>query len=95
LASQLDVDSSGIILAQVQEASSMPPERETIMLNLALSILNRLHNEEGQDLAEYGLLLGFLAVVVMIAVATLGYYLLAYWSLLAEAIGVWTGGAAG
>jgi Flp pilus assembly pilin Flp len=65
------------------------------MLNLSLSILNWLYNEEGQDLAEYGLLLGFLAVVVMIALATLGYYLLFYWGTLAEAVGVWAGRAAG
>jgi Flp pilus assembly pilin Flp len=65
------------------------------MLILSLSILNWLYSEEGQDLAEYGLLLGFLAVVVMIAVAALGYYLLFCWGTLAEAIGVWTGGVAG
>ena len=65
------------------------------MLILTLSILNWLKNEEGQDLAEYGLLLGFLGVVVMIAVATLGYYLLAYWGALALAIGVWTGAGVG
>jgi Flp pilus assembly pilin Flp len=62
---------------------------------LYLNIRNWLNNEEGQDLAEYGLLTGFLAVVVMIAVATLGYYLLAGWGALALAIGVWTGGGFG
>ena len=61
----------------------MPPERWTIMLALYLSVINWLHNEEGQDLAEYGLLLGFLAVVVMIAVALLGDSLLAYFNVLA------------
>jgi Flp pilus assembly pilin Flp len=71
----------------------MPPEGRTIMLILTLNILNWVKREEGQDLAEYGLLLGFLAVVVMIAVATLGYYLLDYWSTLSLAVGVWTGGA--
>jgi Flp pilus assembly pilin Flp len=65
------------------------------MVMLSLNILNWLRNEEGQDLAEYGLLLGFLAVVVMIAVATLGYYLLVCWGTLAEAIGVWTAAGAG
>jgi Flp pilus assembly pilin Flp len=67
------------------------PERETVKLIMALGVLNWLRSEEGQDLAEYGLLLGFLAVVVMIAVATFGYYLYAYLSMLAEAIAVWVG----
>ena len=61
---------------------------------LCQSILNWLQSEEGQDLAEYGLLLGFLAVVVMIAVATMGYYLLASWHMLAGSIGVWLGASA-
>jgi Flp pilus assembly pilin Flp len=64
------------------------------MLIMALSVLNWLRREEGQDLAEYGLLLGFLAVVVMIAVATFGYYLLAFWSMLAESLGAWTAAGA-
>jgi Flp pilus assembly pilin Flp len=65
------------------------------MLALCLSIRNWLKSEEGQDLAEYGLLVGFLAVVVMIGLATLGYTLLFYWGTLAEAIGAWLAGAAG
>jgi Flp pilus assembly pilin Flp len=73
----------------------MPPERGAIVLMLTLRMLDWLKAEEGQDLAEYGLLLGFLDVVVMIAVATLGYYLLAYWDTLVLAVGVWTGGGAG
>jgi Flp pilus assembly pilin Flp len=81
-------------LAQVRVALSMPLERWTMMLALYLNIRNWLKSEEGQDLAEYGLLLGFLAVVVMIAVATLGYYLLFCFGTLAGTVGVWTGGGA-
>lgn len=73
----------------------MPPKGGAIVLMLALRILDWLKADEGQDLAEYGLLLGFLAVVVMIAVAALGYYLLAYWETLVLAVEVWTGGGVG
>jgi pilus assembly protein Flp/PilA len=66
-----------------------------MMLNLYLSIRNWLNSEEGQDLAEYGLLLGLIAVVVMIAVALLGDSLLAYFNVLAAAVEGWSGGAAG
>ena len=65
------------------------------MLLLYLNIRNWLDSEEGQDLAEYGLLLGFLAVVVMIAVATLGYYLLFFWGTMAETIAVWSAAGVG
>jgi Flp pilus assembly pilin Flp len=65
------------------------------MLILTLSILNWLKGEEGQDLAEYGLVLGFLAVVVMIAVATLGYYLLFFFGSLAGTLAPWMGGGFG
>jgi pilus assembly protein Flp/PilA len=57
---------------------------------LLLGIRNWLSNEEGQDLAEYGLLLGLIAVVVMIAVALLGESLLAYFDVLATAVAGWT-----
>jgi Flp pilus assembly pilin Flp len=57
---------------------------------LFLSVRNWLNNEEGQDLAEYGLLLGLIAVVVMIAVALLGESLLAYFSVLATEVAAWT-----
>jgi pilus assembly protein Flp/PilA len=57
---------------------------------LFLSVRNWLNNEEGQDLAEYGLLLGLIAVVVMIAVALLGESLLAYFDVLDTAVAGWT-----
>jgi pilus assembly protein Flp/PilA len=66
-----------------------------MMLNLYLSIRNWLNGEEGQDLAEYGLLLGLIAVVVMIAVALLGDSLLAYFNVLAAAVEGWSGGSTG
>ena len=66
-----------------------------MMLNLYLNIQNWLNTEEGQDLAEYGLLLGLIAVVVMIAVALLGDSLLAYFSVLAAAVEGWSGGGTG
>ena len=65
------------------------------MLNLYLSIRNWLNTEEGQDLAEYGLLLGFLAVVVMIAVMLLGDSLLGFFDVLASAVEGWAGVATG
>jgi pilus assembly protein Flp/PilA len=63
-----------------------------MMLNLHQNIRSRLNPEEGQDLAEYGLLLGFIAVVLMVAVALLGDSLLAYFGTLATAVEDWAGG---
>jgi Flp pilus assembly pilin Flp len=60
-----------------------------------MSIFNWLHNEEGQDLAEYGLLLGFLAVVVMIALATFGYYLLFFYGTLTGTLEAWWAASVG
>ena len=67
----------------------MPPERWITMLVLYLSIRNWLSAEEGQDLAECGLLLGFLAVVVMIALVTFGYYLFFFFGTLAGTLAAW------
>jgi pilus assembly protein Flp/PilA len=66
-----------------------------MMLNLYLSIRNWLNAEEGQDLAEYGLLLGLIAVVVMIAVVVLGESLLGYFDVLAASVDGWSGGGVG
>jgi pilus assembly protein Flp/PilA len=66
-----------------------------MMLNLYLSMQNWLNAEEGQDLAEYGLLLGLIAVVVMIAVVLLGESLLVYFNVLAASVDGWSGGGAG
>ena len=65
------------------------------MLNLYLNICSWLNTEEGQDLAEYGLLLGLIAVIVMVAVAALGDSLLALFNRLADAVASWSGGGTG
>jgi pilus assembly protein Flp/PilA len=46
-------------------------------------------SEKGQDLAEYALLLGLLALVVIIAVTVLGTNLNQLFSELASAVGTW------
>ena len=46
-------------------------------------------SEKGQDLAEYALLLGLLALVVIIAVTVLGTNLNSLFSELASAVGTW------
>jgi pilus assembly protein Flp/PilA len=66
-----------------------------MMLYLYLKVQNWLNTEEGQDLAEYGLLLGLIAVVVMIAVGLLGDSLLGYFNVLAASVEGWSGGGAG
>ena len=65
------------------------------MLSLYLYIRNWLNAEDGQDLAEYGLLLGLIAVIVMVAVAVLGEGLLALFNSLAESVASWSGGGTG
>ena len=62
------------------------------MMNRYLSKLERLKNEEGQDLAEYGLLLGLIAVVVMVAVAAIGGSLFEIFDFLTTSAEGWTGG---
>lgn len=62
---------------------------------LYLYVFNWLKSEEGQDLAEYGLLLGLIAVIVMIAVAALGDSLLAYFTSIAASVSAWSGGGTG
>jgi pilus assembly protein Flp/PilA len=65
------------------------------VLILYLYVSSWLDSEEGQDLAEYGLLLGLIAVIVMIAVAALGNSLLAYFNRIAAAVAAWSGGGTG
>ena len=43
-----------------------------LMLQKYLEFRNGLTNEEGQTMAEYGLLLALIAVVVIVAVTALG-----------------------
>ena len=46
-------------------------------------------DEEGQDLAEYALLLGLIALVVVIAVTTLGTNLTTVFTNMAATVGGW------
>jgi Flp pilus assembly pilin Flp len=65
------------------------------MLKLYLNILNWLNSDEGQDLAEYALLLGLIAVIVMAAVVLLGEQLFAFFNYLQGEVGGWIGGGGG
>jgi Flp pilus assembly pilin Flp len=63
--------------------------------------VNRLESEEGQDLAEYALLLGLIAFVVMVAVVALGRNLTIVFNAageavegVTEAVAAWVGGGA-
>ena len=63
--------------------------------------VNRLKGEEGQDLAEYALLLGLIAFVVMVAVVALGRNLTIVFNAaseavegVTEAVAAWVGGGA-
>jgi pilus assembly protein Flp/PilA len=42
------------------------------MLSILNARLGQIEREEGQDMAEYGLLLALIAVVVVVALVTLG-----------------------
>jgi len=46
----------------------------------------RLSNEEGQTMAEYGLIIALIAVVVIAGVTLLGNNLNALWAVLSDAI---------
>lgn len=62
------------------------------MLELYLKILNWVRSDEGQDLAEYALLLGLIALVVLLAVTALGGNLNTLFESMAAEIGTWFGG---
>ena len=62
---------------------------------LFLHVFNWLNSEEGQDLAEYGLLLGLIAVIVMVAVAALGDSLLGLFDRLAASVAGWSAAGTG
>ena len=66
-----------------------------MMLILYLNIRNWLYNEEGRGLAGYGSLLGFIAAVLMLALALLGGYFLAYLGTTGTAVAGWSGGGIG
>ena len=59
------------------------------MLALYVYIRNLLHREEGQDLAEYALLIGLIALVGMVAVILLGENLSTLFSQLGSEVGTW------
>jgi Flp pilus assembly pilin Flp len=65
------------------------------VLILCLRALTCLNSEEGQDLEEYGLRLGKIAVIVMVAVTALGDSFLAFFEGLAAAVEAWSGGSTG
>ena len=60
------------------------------MLNLYLRVRNWFHREEGQDLAEYALLIGLIALVVILAVTFLGGQLSALFSRIGSHVASWT-----
>ena len=59
------------------------------MQQLYLRVRNWLTREEGQDLAEYALLIGLIALVVLIAVTLLGENLSTLFSRIASEVGDW------
>jgi pilus assembly protein Flp/PilA len=59
------------------------------MTELYLAIRNMIEREEGQDLAEYALLIGLIALVVILAVTLLGQNLSELFSELASEVGTW------
>lgn len=59
------------------------------MLALYLWIRNWLKRDEGQDLAEYALLIGLIALVVFAAVAILGTNISSLFQNLADTVGSW------
>ena len=61
------------------------------MLYLYLWIKNWLQREEGQDLAEYAILIGLIALVVMIAVIALGTNLSDLFGQFGTEVGTWFG----
>ena len=61
------------------------------MQQLYLRVRNWLTREEGQDLAEYALLIGLIALVVLLAVTLLGNNLSTLFSTIASEVGTWFG----
>jgi Flp pilus assembly pilin Flp len=59
------------------------------MTQLYLYLVNLFRREEGQDLAEYAILLGLIALVVMIAVILIGTNLSSLFSKFGSATGTW------
>jgi pilus assembly protein Flp/PilA len=60
--------------------------RDGARLGRRNAVMLRLSNEEGQTMAEYGLIIALVAVVVIVSVALLGTNLSHLWEQLADAI---------
>jgi Flp pilus assembly pilin Flp len=67
----------------------MKRRRKGKMLSLYLYIRNWLEShkpEEGQDLVEYALLLGLIAIVCVIAITVAGQQISTFWRLIASTL---------
>ena len=60
------------------------------MLHLYLRVRSWFDREEGQDLAEYALLIGLIALVVILAVTFLGDELSQLFARIADEVQGWT-----
>jgi pilus assembly protein Flp/PilA len=60
--------------------------RDGARLGRQNAVMLRLSNEVGQTMAEYGLIIALVAVVVIVGVTAFGANLLGYWDALANAI---------
>lgn len=58
-------------------------------MNNFLNKIRTKNGEEGQDLAEYALLLGLIALIVILAVTILGENLSSLFSRMASQVGTW------
>jgi pilus assembly protein Flp/PilA len=72
-----------------QTAIPIQEKEASTMLSLYLWIVNWLKREEGQDLAEYALLIGLIALVVLLAVTILGQNLSTLFSRIAAEVASW------
>ena len=61
------------------------------MSQLSLYLVNLLRREEGQDLAEYAIMIGLVALVVLVAVTLLGTNLSRLFGEMGTAVGSWIG----
>ena len=59
------------------------------MSSMCLWLRNWLQKEEGQDLAEYALLIGLIALVVLVAVTLLGTGLQGVFNRIAGEVATW------
>jgi len=57
------------------------------MLYLYLRIMNWLQREEGQDLIEYALLLGLIAIICVVAITLAGEAISGVWDTIVTALG--------